>query len=259
MSQASHVKHPHGPDLYVTVPATAGPAAESFATYLGYAWSWYVPGAISVIRELGADGMLAAHNGIPSMSAAQKAAVGDWLVPVDRDHNGVCDDIVLVRHGQKWRTLKDERRGYAATGFNAAATFEGHAVRFVIEFAACHLKFLNQTGSVACEYSANTTKHDGSGSYIHAGIAAGSVADVFGNLFGAGIVSGEFIKRADGRWVGTYSGFINISTDGNITNMGGDYWSVEGRLVFSAGTPIFGFNGPNGENASFSLHMEVKG
>lgn len=99
MGQETHIKHPIGPDLYETVPATAAGDAVSIATYFGNAWAWYAPGVPAVIKGIPANGQIPAHNGVPSFLVAQPASVGDWIVPVDANHDGTCDDLVLVRHG----------------------------------------------------------------------------------------------------------------------------------------------------------------
>lgn len=258
MGQAAHVHHPHGPDLYnPPVPVTAGPHTANYPQYLATTYAKEA-GRVSVIRGLN-NGTMTAPD-YPSLAVTQKAAVGDWLVPLDVDHNGSVEDIALVRHGQDWRTIYDINHNYT-NGFNWSLVFEGHRIRWVWQSNGGTPLLMNINNGESFEACFNRSKHDGTGDYGHATVATGTgnFIQVFGGQGGA-VLRGEAIKRTDGRWVSLFRGFINFTPDDSVVNMGGDYYQACGRMVWTAGAVVgFGAGSYAGQTGNVRVLVEALG
>ena len=102
----------------------------------------------------------------------------------------------------------------------------------------------------------NLSKHDGSGTYKHMVIAAGSNDAIAGRTVGAlelfaHLQEGEPV--AGGKWHGHLSGFYTGDNSSNPDSMGGDYWGILGRFAF--GGPKFALGMYAGETGRYSAHV----
>ena len=86
-------------ELWITAPAGRGIAngVYTFAEIDAAAWASLEPGKYWVIKELNANGEIPQMQRI-SQSLGSPISIGDWVVALDTDHNGVTDHLKLVNY-----------------------------------------------------------------------------------------------------------------------------------------------------------------
>jgi hypothetical protein len=89
-------------ELWVTAPAGRGIAegVYTFAEIDAAAWASLEPGRYWVIKELDANGKIPQMQRI-SQSVGSPVSIGDWVVALDTDHNGVTDHLQLINHREQ--------------------------------------------------------------------------------------------------------------------------------------------------------------